>query len=130
MRLAVRLVDEGREWILVDRVDLDGVVPFRPLEGVHFLHLERGGHELHQLAQHRVNADDVLGRHGEEREEVHPLHRLLHALDRLVAADLDPLEIALEQGIVAGGDRFDQLLKFGCTVGDAPVQNRSAQRAF
>jgi len=47
---------------------------------------------------------------GEEREEIHPLHRFLHPVDRLVAPDLGALEVALEQGVVGGRDGLDELL--------------------
>ena len=52
----------------------------------------------------------MLGRHREEREEIHPLHRFLHPVDRLVAPDLRAFQIALEQGVVGGRDGFDELL--------------------
>ena len=110
VRLGVRLEHERGERRAVVGVDLDGLLAFGTLERVDLLHLERRRHELHDLGEERAHADHALARDAEQREQIRALHRLLHAADRLVAPDLGPFQIPLEQRVVGGADRLDQLL--------------------
>ena len=95
--LAMRLEDEGGEWGVVLRMDLDRVIALGPDECVDLLHLVRIRHQLHDRGEHGARAVVVRGRDAEEGEQLHPLHRVLHGADRLVASDLAAVEVALEE---------------------------------
>ncbi len=110
VRLRLRLEDEGAEGSVVLGVDLDGVVAFGAGERVELLHLVRRRHELDDLGEERSRAEGLLGGDAEEREELALLHPFLHRGDGGVARDLVPLEVRLEERIVGGGDRLDQVL--------------------
>jgi hypothetical protein len=73
------------------------------------LHLVRGGHELHELGEHGARAEVALGGAAEEGKELAALHPFLERADLFLARDLLPLEVALEQGVVGGGDRLQEL---------------------
>jgi hypothetical protein len=98
------------EGAIVLGVDLDRVIPLRSLEGMNLFHVERVGHQLDDGREDGGHAHVELTGDAEEREQLHPLHGLLHGGDRVFARDLTALEVALQQGIVGGGDRLDQLL--------------------
>src|SRR6266498_5181875 len=106
MRLRVRLEYERGEWSVIAWVDLHRPVDLCADERVQLLHLVRSGHQLDQLRKQCLRAVGEIGRAAEEREELLPLHRLLHCIQRVSTRDLFAAEVALEEDVVGCGNRL------------------------
>ena len=110
VRLGVGLEHERGERGVVLGVNLDCVIALRPDERVQLLHLECRRHQLDDFGEERLRAVSELGRAAEKREELLPLHRFLHRIQRVGAGDLLAAQVALEKNVVGCGDRLDELL--------------------
>src|SRR5690606_39485786 len=65
--------------------------------------------QLHELREERPRAPGLLTRAAEERELLAALHRRRHGRNDLLAVDLPALQVALQERVVRGGDRLEEL---------------------
>ena len=109
VRLALCLEHDGRERSVVICMNLDRTVALGPSECVDLFHFPRVGHQLDDCRQHGPRAVVERGRCAEERKQLAAFHRILHGGDGLVARYLFTVQVALEERVVRGGNRLDQL---------------------